>query len=194
MTASPWGAFALVSYVPDPLGSLLDNFRHSVSGSDQAQAHVTLLPPRALRVPLETASEQAASTLRAFSPFEVELDAVHRFPVTNVLYLGISCGSNNVRELHRALNTAGLAAHEQFDFQPHLTLGGPFPEPSDAAEASVSNAWSKVQLSKRFLMDEIVALWANPLAAPQESWTRVWTYNLRRAHYHTHAAAIGRTS
>lgn len=194
MTASPWGAFALVSYVPDPLGSLLDKFRHSFSGSDQARAHVTLLPPRPLRVPVETASEQATKTLRTFSPFEVELDNVRRFPLTNVLYLGISAGNSSMRELHKALNAGGLAATEQFEFQPHLTLGGPFPEPSPATEASVSNAWDKVKLSKRFFMDEIVALWASPFTAPRDSWTRVWTYNLRQAHYQSYAAAIGRTS
>src|SRR4051794_28470576 len=125
MAASPWGSFALVSYVPDPLGTFLDNFRHSLAESDQTQAHVTILPPRPLRVPLETASEQATSTLRTFSPFEVELDAVCRFPRTDVLYVSVSIGNSAVRELHRALNTGSLADSEQFEFQPHLTLGGP---------------------------------------------------------------------
>jgi 2'-5' RNA ligase len=125
---SVWGSFALVSYVPDPLGSSLDGLRQSFPGSDPAHSHITILPPRPLHLPVERASEQATSILRKFQAFEVELEAVSTFPHTNVVYLDLSEGNRLVRELHQALNTGNLADNEQFEFHPHLTLGGPIAE------------------------------------------------------------------
>jgi 2'-5' RNA ligase len=196
MGVSVWGSFALVSYVPDPLGSSLDGLRQSFPGSDPAHSHITILPPRPLHLPVERASEQATSILRKFQAFEVELEAVSTFPHTNVVYLDLSEGNRLVRELHQALNTGNLADNEQFEFHPHLTLGGPIAEAAvRLAEAEAKQAWNLLNLPKRFLLDQIVALWTPPDAGPSGVWTRLWTYSLRLGVLQQHnKAAISRTS
>jgi 2'-5' RNA ligase len=192
-----WGSFALVSYVPGPLGASLDGLRQSLQGSDPAHSHITILPPRPLNIPVERASAQAMSILRRFRAFEVELEAVSTFPATNVVYLDLAEGNRLVRELHQALNTGGLADDEQFEFHPHLTLGGgPIAEPAlRLAEAEAKEAWSLLDLPKRFLLDEVVSLWTPPDAGPSGDWTRLWNYSLRFGILqYNKAAAIGRTS
>lgn len=120
-----WGSFALVAYIPDPLGSFLNSLRQVLPGEENPHAHITLLPPRPLKSPVEAASLQAQKILAKFQPFSVELAEVCTFPETNVVYLEISEGSAQLHELHDALNSADLAHDEDFEFKPHLTLSGP---------------------------------------------------------------------
>ncbi|MBV9265096.1 MAG: 2'-5' RNA ligase family protein, partial [Acidobacteriaceae bacterium] len=120
MHTRAWGFFALVTYVPDPLGSVINNLRLSLPGEFR-QTHITILPPRPLRLPVDAASDYSRRVLNQFGPFEVELTSVDRFPVTNVLYLDLAEGSEAVHELHDALNTGDLLFREEFEFYPHLT-------------------------------------------------------------------------
>jgi 2'-5' RNA ligase len=175
-----WGTFALVSYIPTPLGPVLDDLRRKVPGNDRTQAHITLLPPRKLQVCVEDASEQATRILGNFGGFNVQLSSVEQFPITNVLYLNLTDGSSNIHALHNELNQDGLADDEQFEFHPHLTLGGPVDEGHlPRIHQSVSEAWEAVKLQKHFFLGEVVALWANPGVNGCSGWKRVWTYQLR---------------
>jgi 2'-5' RNA ligase len=177
--ASQQGQFALVSYIPEPLGSFLYELRRTLPGESNPRAHVTILPPRPLRVPVETASDQTLKVLAGFSAFEIELSTVQRFPQTNFLYLDIADGNELVHQLHDALNTDELAFEEEFEFRPHLTLGGPVPEPElEAFQGQAEVAWLATDHSRRFVVDEIVFLWLNP-ANPRGGWHRLWSYNLR---------------
>lgn len=177
--ASQQGQFALVSYIPEPLGSFLYELRGTLPGGSNPQAHITILPPRPLRVPVETASERTLEVLARFPVFEIELSTVQRFPQTNVLYLDIAEGNEVVHELHDALNTDELACEEEFEFRPHLTLGGPVPEPElEAFHDQAEVAWLATGHSRRFTVDEIVFLWLNP-ANPEGGWRRLWSYDLR---------------
>ena len=170
--------FALVAYVPEPLGPFLDQLRQTLPGIEFAQAHITLLPPRPLRVNVQAASHIAKDVLSQFPAFEVELNSVRRFPETNVLYLDLTDGNDTVLELHQALNTGDLHCVEQFDFHPHLTLGGPIPAGSlTAMQHKAENTWKSSAPNRRFPIDEVVALWANPGGAGLE-WQRLWTYHL----------------
>lgn len=180
MSETPrWGQFALVSYIPEPLGSFFYDLRGSLPGESNPQAHVTILPPRPLRVPVDSASEQALRILANFRAFEIELSSVRRFPETNFLYLDIGDGNSLVHDLHDALNTGDLACAEEFEFRPHLTLGGPIAEPDvHALQDQAKIAWCATDHSKRFMLDEIVFLWLNP-ANRQGGWHRLWSFNLR---------------
>lgn len=177
--ATNWGQFALVSYIPEPLGSFLYELRGTLPGESNPQAHVTILPPRRLRMPVEAVSQQTLKVLAGFAAFDIELSSVERFPKTNVLYLDIGEGNELVHELHDALNTGELAYEEEFEFRPHLTLGGPVPEPElEAFRDQAEIAWLAVDHSRRFTLDEIVLVWLDP-ASKDGEWRRLWAYNLR---------------
>src|SRR5450432_3138491 len=104
-----WGSFALVAYIPDPLGSFLTSLRRILPGAENPQAHITILPPRPLRLPVESASLQAKNILRNFPPLNIQLGTVQMFQETSLLYLDVSEGSSSLNELHDALNAGPLA-------------------------------------------------------------------------------------
>ncbi len=172
-----WGFFALVSYVPDPLGSVLDDLRQTVSTDRETRAHITVLPPRPLTEPFESACARVRGILRSFPPFEVELLHVRRF--ARYLYLDLGEGSLPVRELHAALNTGKLAHAEEFPFLPHLTVGGPFARDMiSSAQATAEQAWLSTDCPRRFTLDQVVCLWSDRGNSPA-GWTRLGTYTLK---------------
>lgn len=185
MISHQYGFFALVSYVPNPLGSQLDNMTRSLPGVDFRQAHITILPPRPLRVPVDVASRHTQCVLNRFGPFVVELSGVCRFEATNFLYLGLQQGNDAVRNLHQALNTGDLAFEEQFEFQPHVTIAGPVPgENVDAVQFRAEALWEQMLPNQQFTVSELVALWAEGVQAPEGrqpktlSWKRLWVRTL----------------
>ena len=107
-----WGSFALVAYIPEPLGAFLNSLRRALPGDDNPQAHITVLPPRPLKAGVDLVSREAQAILSGFSPFFVELSDVKVFPETNILYLDIASGNEALHALHDALNI-GLLAHEE---------------------------------------------------------------------------------
>ena len=171
--------FALVSYVPFPLGTFLDNLRKTLD-HQSARAHITLLPPRSLRVSIDAASGHALGVLKRFEPFEVELDGLARFTSTDVLYLGLLQGEDEVHALHRILNSGDLSDDEHFEFMPHVTLGGPFPEPRlSVVERSARSVWERTHLCRRFQLDDVTALVGTPEPEGSMAWNRLWTYSLK---------------
>lgn len=182
METPDWGSFTLVSYVPGPLGHFLNDLRKSLPGTDFPQPHITILPPRTLRAPLEVATQQATTVLEGFTAFEVELSSVSRFTETEVIYLTISRGNSRLRELHAALNLSSLHATERFEFLPHITLGGPIPDSEmNSAEAGAMSAWADSDLHRSFLIREIVALWSPGPCDGRADWEQIWCYRLPMA-------------
>ena len=176
--SSTWGLIALVSYIPEPLGSFFHELRGTLPGDGNPQAHITILPPRPLGVPVDTASQQALRVLSQFPPFDVELAQVGRFAETNFLYVDIGEGAASFHRLHDALNQGDLAHQEEFEFRPHLTLGGPVPEAHvNSIQDQVAVAWLSAAHPRRFVLDEIVFLWLSNDDASGE-WHRLWTYSL----------------
>lgn len=187
---SAWGRLTLVSYIPDPLGAFLHSLRRFLPGNHHAQPHVTILPPRPLRSPKETASREAQSILRQFPSFDVELSQVRCFPQTNMMYLNVARGDSQLHRLHRVLNTGGLAYAERFEFLPHLTLGGPVPACSlSTVRDQTESAWRASNCSPRFSMLEVVCLWLSP-AAVGGDWQRLWSQSLALGHPAPEKAAI----
>ncbi len=66
--------FALVIYIPDPLGRFLDDLRKELVPGCNPHAHVSVLPPRPLAVDWRVASEQVHRCAASRSPFEVTLE------------------------------------------------------------------------------------------------------------------------
>ncbi len=176
---SRWGSLALVSYIPDPLGSFLNGLRNSLTGEDTPDAHVTILPRRPLAVPVDRACEQVLKLLTGFPAFAVELSSVRRFRQTNVLYVDVSEGSARLHALHDALSMGDLAYNEEFEFRPHLTLGCPkLSSDMDTGYKLTKKAWDSAPVIRRFVLQEIVCLWLRPGGQPSE-WGRLWSHDLK---------------
>ena len=119
--------FALVIYIPGPLGVFLDDLRRELVPHYNPNAHVSVLPPRSLAVDWQTASGQARTLVEGWPPFEVELTAIDVFPVTNVIYIEVGAGAPELRRMHAAMNRTDLAFDEPFAYHPHITLAQEIP-------------------------------------------------------------------
>jgi 2'-5' RNA ligase len=115
-------SFALVAYLPEPLGGFLDRLRRDLVQECDAKAHVTVLPPRPLFSPVEEAWQEVKDNLQSFGPFHLELGQIEIFPNTDVIYLSVSAGHAELERMHRALNSGRLAFQEPFPYHPHVTL------------------------------------------------------------------------
>jgi 2'-5' RNA ligase len=115
-------SFALVSYIPEPMAGFLDRLRCELVPNCFLRAHVTILPPR----PIESAPEKAWTELRdaayQLEPIDVELASVEIFPASDVIYVSIGKGHEELKQMHAKLNAGRLEFHEPFPFHPHITL------------------------------------------------------------------------
>jgi len=173
-----WGSFALVTYIPEPLGSFLHSLRHALPGEEKPQAHITLLPPRPLKAAIDLVSREAQTVLTRFKPFSVELSDVKVFPETNVIYLDVSGGNEALHKLHDTLNSGLLEHDEDFDFLPHLTISGTIP-PHNLGKflEQATKAWQTHKGKTSFDVNEVVALWQPQYTSPYD-WNRIWSQKL----------------
>ncbi|HEX3744111.1 MAG TPA: 2'-5' RNA ligase family protein [Bryobacteraceae bacterium] len=146
--------FALVIYIPDPLGRFLDELRRRLVPGCNPHAHVSLLPPRPLAVEWPVASEQVHTILKSRTPFEVELTVVEAFPVTDVIYLGVGDGASELRQVHKAMNSAALDFQEPFAYHPHVTLAQELPRDRVAATRELADRlWREYTGPRHFSAD-----------------------------------------
>src|SRR5436305_6927210 len=96
--------YALVIYFPDPLAQFLDELRLDLVDGCRPHAHVTVLPPRPL-ADVDAGLEEARLLTPEFPPFEIEAGEVKVFPDTNVIYIGVARGEEQLRAMHEAMNT-----------------------------------------------------------------------------------------
>ena len=120
--------FALVIYIPDPLAKFLDEVRRGLVPGCSPRAHVSVLPPRPLFIDQEVACSEAREVADDFAPFEIGLGDVEIFPVTDVVYISLAKGSEELRRMHRAMTVGGLAHREPFPYHPHVTLAQELPQ------------------------------------------------------------------
>ena len=119
--------FALVIYIPDPLGRFLDDLRRELAPHCNPHAHVSVLPPRPLAVEWQAAAGQARALMERWAPFEIELAGLQIFPVTNVIYIEIGAGAADLRRMHAAMNVGALEFEEPLLYHPHITLAQEIP-------------------------------------------------------------------
>ena len=108
--------YALVTYVPGPLGSFLDRLRKELEPNGNGpRSHVTLLPPR----PVQGTGEEALRLIETLYPslpvFTIGIGDVNVFPVSNVVYLEIVSGREMLKVLHQFLNCNILTFKEMLD-------------------------------------------------------------------------------
>jgi len=153
---TPVNSFALVSYLPDPLGSYLDRLRTELVHECHAKAHVTVLPPRPLQCEAEDAWQSLREHVQDFQPFLIELGQVEVFPLTQVVYLSVKSGNAHLRELHKKLNTGKFAFEEPFEYHPHVTLAQDL-EPSEVQSIceKAHARWREFSHSHTFVVDRL---------------------------------------
>ncbi len=156
---APWdrnNSFALVSYIPEPLASFLDRLRQELVPDCYLRAHVTMLPPRPVPAP-EAAWSAIKNAISRIDPFEVRMTDVEVFPVSDVIYINVGKGRDELRQMHDALAVDGLQFQEQFEYQPHVTLAQELkPGQLDQLAALARLRWAEFTYDKSFRVEKVV--------------------------------------
>jgi hypothetical protein len=95
----PVNQFALVIYIPDPLGRFLDDLRRELAPNCIPHAHVSVLPPLPISKPWQVVCEEARARVEEFDPFKVEAEDVNIFGRTEVVYLEVTRGGDELRRI-----------------------------------------------------------------------------------------------
>jgi 2'-5' RNA ligase len=116
--------YGLVAYVTNPVGQFVESLRRELHpAAPRAVAHLTILPPRHLRVSEAEALTVLRRVCQEHSAFRVVLGEVATFlPGTPTVFVGVGEGSEHMRELHRIFNAGALASSETWPYVPHLTI------------------------------------------------------------------------
>jgi 2'-5' RNA ligase len=148
-------SFALVSYIPDPLAGFLDKLRQELVPHCCLRAHVTILPPRPISSSPEAAWRVVRSFVPFFRPFEVEMTSVELFPISDVIYINLAAGREELLQMHAALNVDGLSFREPFPYSPHVTLAQDLQ--SDEVDELMRVAvirWKEFSSTRRFRVEK----------------------------------------
>lgn len=173
--ARVFNSYALVTYIPEPLGSFLDSLSCSLVPGCRSHSHVTLLPPRHLSGSVEEALETLSAQTRTIAPFELQITSIDIFNVTSVIYANIGLGRERLLELHKKLNVGALHYDERFAFHPHVTLAIDT-EHEDIGELAdeARKRWSEYTHSRCFLVETFN--FVHNVAA--KDWEEIAVYDL----------------
>lgn len=145
--------FALVIYIPGPLGVFLDDLRRELVPHYNPHAHVSVLPPRPL-ADWQTASDQARTLTGSWNAFDVQLTKIEVFPVTDVIYIEVGAGASELRRMHAAMNLTDLAFAEPFAYHPHVTLAQEIPHDNvDGVRELAQKRWQEFAGPRVFRAD-----------------------------------------
>jgi len=148
--------FALVIYIPGPLGAFLDDLRRELVPHYNPHAHVSVLPPRSVAGECQAAT-QARALIESWPPFEIELTGIRIFPVTDVVYIEVGGGASELHRMHAAMNSGPLQFQDPFPYHPHVTLAQELPHENVAATVELARRrWREFPGSRRFRADRAV--------------------------------------
>ena len=163
----PLNSFALVAYLPDPLADFIDGLRGDLEPGCVARAHVTLLPPRILSCSPDSAWNQLLEGLEQLHPFRVELQEVKIFGRSDVIYISIGAGYEELREAHRTLDRGHCHVSEAWDYCPHITLFQTLDSSEVAARFRLAvQRWRDFPFPKSFMLDQVSFV--------QNTWGNRW--------------------
>jgi 2'-5' RNA ligase len=152
------GQFALVSYIPDPLARFLDDLRVELTPGCNPHAHVTILPPRPLHndTDVKDTIQLIVEGCRNLPPFRVEPGDIRVFAESNVIYLDIVRGINELREFYRVLNRGPLAYKESFPYHPHITIAQNIPpDQAPRLTTAAKEKWAEYRGPRGFLVSSL---------------------------------------
>ena len=169
-------SFALVTYIPHPLGDFLDGLRKELVPECSLRSHVSILPPRPLLQSNQAAQDQIETECTKTPRFRIEAGDIQVFPVTNVIYIAVVKGGEELRGMHDALNKTNLAFDEPYIYHPHITLAQQLPldlvkEGSELARRRWAECphqrWFEVE-AITFVQNTTVNRWVDLLAIKME--------------------------
>jgi 2'-5' RNA ligase len=151
------GQFALVSYIPDPLGRFLDDLRLELTPGCNPRAHVTVLPPRPLHSDVNEAIARLVEEARSIPPFRVELGDIQVFTQSHVIYLDIRKGVAQLREFYRLVSRGPLKYdRETFPYHPHITIAQNIvPSEVDVLSAMARRKWAEYPGARDFVVSSL---------------------------------------
>lgn len=169
------GFYAVVAYIPEPLGSFLNELRAALVPGCTLRSHLTILPPRRLTAPPEALSAELDRLARQQSAFEVSLGGIETFDSTGVIYLALASGREQVEQLHAALNHGVLFAEDQFPFHPHVTIAQNLGVlPFDEVLGRARRQWQECSLPRQFVVSELTLV----RNADPGTWTDLSVHSL----------------
>lgn len=169
--------YALVSYIPGPLGDFLNRLRADLVPSCRLLSHLTLLPPRLLAAPTEQLEGALEQKLPAIPPFSVTLGEVRLFEETRVVYLNLETGEQRAREIHTGLSDGVLDFAERFAYHPHVTLAQEFSADRFAAIVQEAQSrWASWTGPRTFEVEELVFVRNRDV----NTWDSIAEYRLGR--------------
>ena len=149
--------FALVGFIPEPLGSFLTDLRTELVSGCRLRSHVTVLPPRYLSSPVGALVSDLRVDTKHIHAFEIELGEIQIFPVTNVIYLSLKSGKEHIEAMHARLSRNLFAYQEPYPFHPHVTLAQEVPQEYVAdVYARACQRWMDWGRSRKFKVDSLV--------------------------------------
>jgi 2'-5' RNA ligase len=150
------GQFALVSYIPDPLARFLDDLRVELTPGCSPRAHVTVLPPRPLHNDVKDTVQLIAEGCRTLPPFRVEPGDIRVFEESNVIYLDIAKGIEELTEFYRVLNRGPLEYKESFPYHPHITIAQNAPQDqAPRLAAAARGKWARYRGPRAFMVSSL---------------------------------------
>jgi 2'-5' RNA ligase len=121
------------------------------------RAHVTILPPRPISSTPGAAWDLVRWFAPQFAPFDVDLTSVEVFPVSDVIYVNVGGGTEQLRHMHATLNSDGLRFPDPFAYHPHVTLAQNLqPDQVDELTRVARARWAEWSFSKTFRVDKAV--------------------------------------
>ena len=175
---APGQLFALIGFVPGPLGEYLNLMRQQLVLDCPLKSHVSLLPPRFLNTPPGALSHVLRARLESVQPLEIGLGDVEVFPGTGVVFLQIKSGLENLLQTHEFLSQDEFAYPEPYSFHPHVTLAQDFPQQeSDELVQRARQLWNSWKGDRNFLLDRVSFV----LGANLCTWETVSEHELIRS-------------
>lgn len=175
-------SYALVAYIPNPLGEFLDSLSRTLVPGCHIHSHVTLLPPRHLKGTIDEAMDVLDAGTRTICPFELQITDIQIFDVTSVLYANVGHGRARLIDVYRHMNTGVLQHDEQFPYHPHVTLAIDTAHADiHALAAEARQLWKDYPHSRRFVVETLTFVHN----VGMKQWEEVSVYDLvGAAHSH----------
>lgn len=116
--------YSVVAYLRNAVGRFVEELRGDLHPEHaHLPAHLTILPPRTLRVGEREALKRLEELCREVQPFDIVLGEVESFvPTTPTVFLQVEHAAYRLRELHDRLNTDIFQGQEQWPYIPHVTI------------------------------------------------------------------------